>query len=147
MVAVFWKEMADHLGRRRFVFLLALVVLGFLWGLTIMLREVEGGQGSVDEFLYLRIFTAGSGVLPSFLFVVSFFGPLVGIILGFDSINGERTQGTLSRLLSQPVFRDAVFNGKFLAGILTLSIVLVSMILAVIGVGMFVLGYAPAGRR
>ncbi len=41
------------------------------------------------------LFTANSGVLPSLLFFLGFFGPIIGITLGFDSINSERTAGTL----------------------------------------------------
>ncbi len=147
MRAIFWKEMADHFGRRRFIFLLTLVLVGFFWGWFITVREVQGGSRSADEFLFLQIFTHGSGVLPPVLFFISFFGPLVGIILGFDSINSERTQGTLSRVLAQPVFRDAVFNGKFLAGLLTLAIIIVSLVLAILGLAMFILGFAPRGEE
>ncbi len=147
MVAIFWKEMADHFGRRRFVFLLALVALGVAWGWGILDREVEGGAGSIDEFLFLDIFVATSSGLPSLLFFMSFFGPLIGIVLGFDSINAERTQGTLSRVLAQPVYRDAVFNGKFLAGLVTLIVIVVAMVLGVVGLGMFILGYAPRGEE
>ena len=147
MRAIFWKEMADHFGRRRFIFLLTLVIIGFFWGWFVAAREIEGGARSTDEFIFLQLFTNGSGVLPPLLFFVSFFGPLVGIILGFDAINSERTQGTLSRILAQPVFRDAVFNGKFLAGLTTLAIIIVSLVLAVVGLAMFLLGLAPKGEE
>ena len=106
------------------------------------------GSGSAQgELLFLRLFTAPSGVLPPVLFYIGFFGPLVGIALGFDAVNSERSQGTLARLLAQPIHRDAVFNGKFLAGLLTLSIVLVSMVLSIVGLGMFVMGYAPGSEE
>ena len=36
---------------------------------------------------------------------------------GLDAVNSERAQGTLSRLLAQPIHRDDVINGKFAAGI------------------------------
>jgi ABC-2 type transport system permease protein len=147
MRAIFWKELADHFGRRRFALLVAMVVMGGLWGLSIMLREVQVGASSADEFLFLQVFHRSSGVLPSLLFFVSIFGPLVGISLGFDAINGERTQGTLSRVLAQPVYRDAVFNGKFLAGLVTVAVVFISMIIVVVGLGMVVMGYAPSGEE
>ncbi len=147
MTAIFWKELADHFGRRRFILTLSLIVFGALWGLFVLVREVDGSGTTSDEFLFLRLFTSGSGVLPPVLFYIGFFGPLISIALGFDAINSERTQGTLSRLLSQPIHRDAVFNGKFSAGLLTLAIVLVAMIIAIVGLGMFVMGYAPRGEE
>jgi ABC-2 type transport system permease protein len=146
--AIFWKELNDHLGRRRFALLFAMVLIGVLWGVFITLREVtNSGARSTDDFLFLQMFTSSSGVLPSLLFFVSFFGPIIGIALGFDAINSERTQGTLSRILSQPVFRDAVFNGKLLAGLAALTIVFVSMMLSIIGFGMFFMGFPPTGEE
>ena len=134
MWAVFWKELADHFGRRRFVLLLVTVLLGVVWGSFIDVdRLIATGAG----FFFLDVFLSADSVPISLLEFLAFFGPIIGIALGFDAINGERTQGTLARLLSQPVYRDAVFNGKFLAGLTTLAIVVVSMGLSVIGVAMF----------
>ncbi len=144
MRAIFWKELADHFGRRRFVLLLGLVGMGTLWGVLIDADQlVRAGDG----FFFLDMFTSNLGVPISLLSFISFFGPVIGIALGFDSINSERTQGTLARVLAQPVFRDAVFNGKFLAGLLTLSIVIVSMGIAVIGLAMFRVGMPPSGEE
>ena len=147
MVAIFWKEMADHFGRRRFVFLLALVFLAIIWALSVIFGTVEKAASSREEFLFLRVFSSSSDVLPSLLFFISFFGPLAGIILGFDSINSERSQGTLARILSQPVHRDEVYNGKFLAGLTTLAVIQVSTILAIVGATMASLGIVPDGEE
>ena len=144
MRAVFWKEMADHFGRRRFVLLFGLVVMGTLWGVLVDTEQLVR-QG--DGFFFLDLFTSRIGIPISLLTFISLFGPVIGIALGFDSINSERTQGTLARVLAQPVYRDAVFNGKFLAGLLTLTIVVWSMGISVVGLGMFRLGMAPAGEE
>ncbi len=144
MRAIFWKEMADHFGRRRFVLLFGLVVMGTLWGVLVDTEQLVR-QG--DGFFFLDLFTARIGIPISLLTFISLFGPVIGIALGFDSINSERTQGTLARVLAQPVYRDAVFNGKFLAGLLTLSIVILSMGISVVGLGMFRIGMAPAGEE
>ena len=42
---------------------------------------------------------------------------LFQIAFGFDDISGERSEGTLPRLVSQPIYRDDVINGKFAAGL------------------------------
>ena len=78
MRAIFWKELGDHFGRRRFLLLLSLVVIGVLWGLFVTLRQVAGSAGSAGEFLFLEIFTASSGVLPPVTFFIGFFGPVFG---------------------------------------------------------------------
>jgi ABC-2 type transport system permease protein len=144
MRAIYWKEMADHFGRKRFLLLLGIVVLGILWGTFIDMKTlVVSGTG----FFFLDVFTTTQGLPLSLLSFISFFGPIIGIALGFDAINSERTQGTLSRVLAQPVYRDALFNGKFLAGLTALAIVLVSMGIGVVGLAMFRIGIAPSGEE
>ena len=53
----------------------------------------------------------------------------------------------MSRILAQPIFRDALLLGKFLAGLATLSIGLLSLWLLVIGLGLLTLGIPPGGSE
>ena len=71
----------------------------------------------------------------------------MAIGLGFDAINGEHNRRTLSRILAQPIYRDALLFGKFLAGLFTLSISLIALWLLVIGLGLFLLGVPPSGEE
>ena len=71
----------------------------------------------------------------------------MGIALGFDAINSEKNTGTMSRLVSQPVYRDSVINGKFLAGMATLVIMMTSMILLVSGLAINWLGIFPSSEE
>ncbi len=70
--------------------------------------------------------------------------PLVGIAFGFDGINSERSQGTLSRLLAQPVHRDDVVNGKFVAGIAVIALMLGALVAVTAGLGIIRLGIIPS---
>jgi ABC-2 type transport system permease protein len=67
----------------------------------------------------------------------------VAIGLGFDLVNSEHNQRTLSRVLSQPIYRDALLLGKFLAGLITISISLLALWLLLIGLGLVMLGVPP----
>ena len=58
--------------------------------------------------------------------------------MGFDTINRERNEGTLSKLLSQPIYRDVVINGKFLAGVVMITVMMVSIVLVITGLGLIV---------
>jgi len=80
-------------------------------------------------------------------YLVSLLVPIIGIALGFDAINSERAGGTLSRVLAQPVFRDSVINGKFLAGVVTLSITVGTMLLLVGGYGLSMIGVPPSAEE
>ena len=100
-----------------------------------------------DPFLFLRLFTTAREPLPSFVAFLGFLVPLMAIGLGFDAVNGEHNRRTLSRILSQPIYRDALLFGKFIAGLATLSISLIVLWLLVIGLGLLMLGVPPGGEE
>lgn len=142
------KELADHLNSKRFTIILLLIALT---GLASIYAAAMGIRGTVEakeaEFVFLRLFTAGGSSLPPFISFVSLLGPLIGLALGFDAINGERARRTLSRLLAQPIYRDAVINGKFLAGLIVLTVMLLSLGLLVAGLGLLLIGIPPTGEE
>jgi ABC-2 type transport system permease protein len=139
---VTFKELSDHLTGVRMIvleWLVVLMALGVVYTGIQQIREVS----AEDPFLFLRLFTRAGEGLPSFVSVLSFLVPLVAIGIGFDLINSERNQRTLSRILAQPIYRDALLFGKFLAGLLTITIMLVALWLMVIGLGIITLGLPP----
>ena len=141
------KELADHLYSGRFVVLLA--VLGIATGAAVFaasggIRDVAPNAEGITA-LFLKLFTVTTDPVPFPLIVfVSFLAPLLGIMFGFDSVNGERAQGTLPRLLSQPIHRDEMILGKFLAGIAVVAIMLAALVVFVAGIGIFRLGVTPS---
>ena len=62
-------------------------------------------------------------------------------------MNSEHNQRTLSRILSQPIYRDALLFGKFLAGLTTIAISLIALWLLVIGLTLVMLGVPPSGEE
>jgi len=143
---VFMKELSDHLSSTRMIVLEWLVVLTALAVVYAGIQQIKDVT-SEDPFLLLRLFTRAGDRLPSFVSVLSFLVPLVSIGLGFDLVNSEYNQRTLSRILSQPIYRDALLFGKFLAGIATLTVVLVALWLMVVGLGILLLGIPPSGEE
>src|SRR5216684_1132320 len=127
MGVVFLKELSDHLTSVRMRVLEWLVVLtglAAIYSAITQIREVT----AEDPFLFLRLFTRAGGQLPlSFVSLLSFLVPLVAIGLGFDLVNSEHNQRTLSRILAQPIYRDALLFGKFLAGLATIGIGMVAL--------------------
>lgn len=144
--AVFRKELADHLSGHRFAILVGLVVVTGLAAIYVgarTLRDTLTQASESDPFVFLRLFTTGGSSLPPFTFFVEFLGPLLGIALAFDAINGERMRGTLSRLVSQPIHRDAIINGKFLAGLAALAVMVFALGGLVGGLGLVLTGVPP----
>ena len=122
----FWvmvsKEISDQVRSWRFIIMAALIALTCLGSLYTALAQFSKHSGSAeDAFFFLNLFTLSDGTLPPFTVFISFLGPLLGISLGFDAINSEQNRGTLSRLLSQPIYRDYVINSKFVADLIVIS--------------------------
>ena len=138
------KELADNLHSQRFIIILLLVAIT---GLSSIFTAAYGMRDATDnsnnDFIFLQLFTTSSGSIPSFTAFMSFLGPLTGLALGFDAINNEVNRGTLSKLLAQPIPRDAVINGKFLAGVSVLSIMVFSLGLAISSIGIIAFGIPP----
>jgi ABC-2 type transport system permease protein len=143
---VFLKELNDHLTSARMLVLQLLVLAVPLVSLYAAIDQLKQSTAE-DPFLYLRILTVAGDQLPSFVSFLGFLIPLMSIGLAFDSINGEHNRRTLSRILAQPIYRDALLFGKFLAGLATLTISLVALWLLVIGLGLFVLGIPPGAEE
>jgi ABC-2 type transport system permease protein len=137
------KETADHLSSARMRILEALV---FLTAIAAAYASIQTIRATIGEspFLFLRLLTLAQDPLPSFIALLGFLIPLVGISLSFDAVNGEFNRRTLSRILAQPIYRDALLLGKFVAGLLSLTIGLLSLWLLVIGLGLLLLGLPPS---
>jgi len=123
--------------------LVVLTAMAALYSAIDRLRETT----AEDPFLLLRLFTVNRPPLPSFVAILGFLIPLMAIGLGFDSINSEHNRRTLSRVLAQPIYRDALLAGKFVAGLATLAVSLLCLWLLVVGLGVFLLGVPPGGEE
>ncbi|MDX9821792.1 MAG: ABC transporter permease subunit [Syntrophales bacterium] len=138
------KELADQFGKSRFILLYALILM-----VSVVIASMVGAglkeelQGiAKPTFVFLLLFTS-PGKFFSLIQFIAIFGPLLGIILGFDAVNRERSSRTLSKLASQPIYRDAIINGKFLAGLITIAVMLLSIVLLISGLGLILVGVVP----
>jgi ABC-2 type transport system permease protein len=143
---VMLKELSDHLTSVRMRVLEWLVVLVALAALYGAIQQIKDTTAE-DPFLFLRLFTTSRDPLPSFVSFISFLVPLMAIGLAFDAVNGEYNRRTLSRILAQPIYRDALLFGKFLAGLVTLAISLITLWLLVIGLGLLLIGIPPGAEE
>lgn len=141
------KELSDQLGTRRFFVLFALILL--MSTLQAYQAATYEKQRPMDVW-FLRETKLGFNVIfwwadspSSFVNVMILFGSLLGLALGFNSINKERGDGTLSVVLSQPIYRDSVITGKFVAGLITLSTVTLAAVAMTIGVAIPIIGFGP----
>ncbi|AAL81376.1 ABC transporter permease [Pyrococcus furiosus DSM 3638] len=122
------KELYTAVKTKRFIILLSvyLIFLGLAiyfskeWvgeEVGVVHQSIMGASGWVYMTPISQIFMTNSNLWV-------FFGGLLGILLGADSINREIKEGTIKVLLGHPVYRDQVINGKFLGNAIALLIVI-----------------------
>jgi len=118
IVTIFRKEMEDHFSSTRFLLISAVIVMvGVIIASMVGMGIQEETKGMAKPSLVFLLLFTSTGKLFSFAQFIGFFGPLIGIILGFDAINRERVSRTLSKLVSQPIYRDSIINAKFMTGV------------------------------
>jgi len=142
------KEFADHLASARFYVLLVLLGLVGVATTYVASDTIRSAAEAATEVqsIFLKPFLIGHEPLPSFVALVGFIVPVLGIAFGFDAISGERAEGTLPRLVSQPIYRDDVINGKFAAGLAVIGLILVAVTALIAGITIIRLGIAPTAE-
>jgi len=151
------KEFIDHVMGRKFLVILAILMI---ISLLAMYQGVESYNEQLESYKEqtAEIEEHPEGMSrgwmpekPSILFVFQMMSALFGILgailaiaIGFNLISGEKESGSLKSLLSHPVFRDTVINGKALGGMGALGFAMLVMTLLSIGI-LMMLGIMPTG--
>jgi len=134
------KEIAAHIRSWRFIILILLIVLTFgasLYVSSMGLKDAVSNLRDPDQsFLYLKLLTTTDNSIPPFHVLLNFLAPLLGIALGFDAVNAEYNNGTLTRLLAQPIYRDNLLFAKFLAPLVVVGTLFIALVLLMIGGGL-----------
>lgn len=151
------REFTEHLLSIRFIALLLVLGLAGLLAIYAVGGSIRDVASQIPSTVtgqkvpvFPLLFTTSPAIpgitgqsFPSFAGLVALLGPVLGIAFGFDAISSERSEGTLSRLVSQPIHRDDVINGKFVAGLAVIAMILGAVILMLAGVGIVRLGVFP----
>ena len=148
------KEFGDHVLSSRFLVLAIIMAIAAAVPLYFISGQIREAPSGATDFpaLFIALFWLTPSVndqiqLPSVVGFLAMVGPLLGLAFSFDAINGERANGTLPRLLSQPIHRDDVINGKFGAGLAVIAMVLVVMIGGVTAFALIRLGIVPEANE
>ncbi len=129
------KEFIDQVTSRKFI----ATLIVFLLFLGFMLYSGFTGMGPGPSLHFAALFSfIGTGSM-------SFFGGILGIVLGFDLITKEKESGTLKTLLSHPVFRDEIITGKAIGGFAALAVVVAVTLSLLLG-AVVLSGYIPSAE-
>jgi ABC-2 type transport system permease protein len=146
LAPVYAKELSDQLASVRMRILEVLVLAAALGAVYVAAQQLRATVAE-SPFAFLQLFTTAQKPLPSFVAFLGFFVPLVAISLGFDAVNSEQNRRTLSRVLAQPIYRDALLAGKFLGAFSTIALLLLALWLVTTGLGILALGIPPGGEE
>jgi ABC-2 type transport system permease protein len=131
------KEFSDHITSRRFLLILIItcLVLGVAAanGVTDYNNALERYKGGSTSSLFLPSILNAFGKITNSVGLEGL-GAIIGIAIGFDLIAGEREGRSLKTILSQPIYRDELINGKAIGGISTLAIITLAGFLTILAI-------------
>lgn len=126
------KEFSDHLRSKKFLLIfgifLIITIIGMVCGAANYLEDLQdyNEEQSVAENDILRAsFGWGKPSIMTIYHAVSSLiitiGAILGVAMGFDLISKEKETKSLKILLSHPIYRDEVINGKALGGLMAIA--------------------------
>lgn len=139
------KQVEDSFSSRRFLLIL---VLFLLFSAGSVYVGVNNYQQDMEQY------KSGVGYQPEepslidtfeimFQFNMPLAAGLLALLLSYDAISKEREKGTIELLLSYPVYRDEVINGKTIASLFTVSIALLLSFMISSGYAIYSIGSLP----
>ncbi|MGA9141165.1 MAG: ABC transporter permease subunit [Methanocella sp.] len=149
------KEFRDYMASKRFLLLFGLLGLLSIISAVAGIANYNSDLAAYNSNLQqagtavggMKFFVAMPSILEIFNSYGSYiasFGMLLALSMGFDMISREKEEGTLKILLTHPVFRDQVINGKIIGAAAMMIIVLLSTFLAIVAIMLF-FSIIPAG--
>lgn len=149
------KEFSDHIRSRRFHLLLGILIViaavGMIAGVVQYTRDIADYNAvqTIAQSEDLTVAGDLAGMKPSILSVyyqmgilTASIGVVLGIAMGFDLVTREKENKTLKILLSHPIYRDEVINGKALGGLGAIALAM-GIVLAVSIAIMSIFGLVP----
>ena len=140
------KEFQDHVMGKKFIVILAILMLISLLAMhegvknyNNMLEGYKEQTLEIEEYpeemppRWPREEPSILKVFQPMVFFFGFLGAILAIAIGFNLISGEKESGSLKSLLSHPVFRDTIINGKALGGMGALGFAILVMMLLSVG--------------
>ncbi|HQL59418.1 MAG TPA: ABC transporter permease subunit [Methanoculleus sp.] len=132
------KEFSDHITSRRFVIILGLLLVISAIGMHSGIESYNTMLESYNQQLqYMQgaEFDGPAGWMPEKPSIMLIFsammtymttlGAVLALAIGFDLVSKEKETRSLKSLLSHPVYRDEIINGKALGGIAALGFAMV----------------------
>ena len=150
------KEFQDHTHSRKFLMFLSIIlvvtIIGMASGSVDYNKQIDNYNEQlsvVDEDSEMVSYWYKPSIMTIFVSVgalLASLGSILGIAMGFDLITKEKESKSLKILLSNPIYRDEVINGKAAGGILALLLALFITFVIAFAI-MLIFGIVPSGNE
>lgn len=113
------KEFKDLLNDRILLVVIAVYLLYLSIVLTNVYNRLTSGFYEENPGIYGfdHIANLAGSMMDQYTLILSRYGALLGIAVGFLSISGERHGGALNVLVSKPLYRDTIITGKMIGSL------------------------------
>ena len=136
LIVISEKEFMDHIYSCKFLLILSIILIVTIIGMITGSAEYNEMIESYNENQAVVVSSSGfsgfMGFKPSIMTIfssvgglLSSLGAILGIAMGFDLITREKESKSLKILLSHPIYRDEVINGKAIGGIMALLMAII----------------------
>jgi ABC-2 type transport system permease protein len=149
IITIAKKEILDIFSERKFLLLFGTLLIVVLVSTFQGAISYSNSQSTTGTFIPRNETGSGQGrqiiiggaqglsqTLGSMITNFSLVGGVLALAISFDTINGERQTGSMKTLLSYPIYRDKIIFGKYMGGLIVVSIV--TAITFLTGIGIFV---------
>ncbi len=99
-----------------------------------MIAAMQSSLENMRDMLLNQYMPSFLSFFYQFYTAFNFVGAILAIVMGFDLISSERESGSLRLLLTRPTYRDSVINGKALAGVAVIAIILAAAFMVTMAV-------------
>jgi len=126
------KEFTDAITSKKFWLIIGLFLLFYAASIYATSFGFRIGGGAPAR----PILQITSNVVTT----MAFLAPILGIALAFDTISGERERGSLRILLSRPIYREDVINGKIISALAVIGLTITASSLFSVSVSILLHG-------
>ena len=114
------KEYVDILSSRM-VLLIILLFLAYSITWVYNFSVTANGHGPPGAMLGIGTYNVGTAAAGAVFNLMTTFGMIIGIVIGCSAIANDRVGNALNTLLTKPVYRDTIINGKILGSLAFLA--------------------------
>jgi ABC-2 type transport system permease protein len=119
------KEFVDLLSNRMVLIVLIAFIIYVVSTVYLFYTVLTGGKPGVQLMFHDNTGVAAANYV---FYTLSWFGTIIGLIVGCSTISSERIGSALNTLVVKPVYRDTIINGKLLGAVVFLASVMVFFI-------------------